>query len=424
MASCEPEGRFFRPKITKRMSERTEGVQTRDFVRANLGGARELHANYEMLGQLGRGGFGSVKLARHRSTGLLRAIKTVATGQHDLDESSAAEWERMIVEVEALLEMTHPNIVRLFEYYREKRADGCEVLYLVEEHCGGGTLEQRLRREKGYRLDAGAAAVVLRGMLRSVLCCHAHGMAHRDLKPDNFVFQSKEDAAAIKLIDFGLSHRPVAPTAEYINMAGTLEHSAPESFPARDEQGVFHRPRTKNASAGQLADLWSLGAIFFQILTGEPLLDLDRERSETAEFARMVKGIVGGVERDLIDDAASKIRSAAYLRQRLELARQRAPPAACDLLERMLAQDPAARITAAQALQHRFIVESYASVPRGHGVFDRALVPNIAVLIWSYSSFLIWAWRPPEHLHNRCPRCAASPMRRRCGGSRCWCRRT
>ena len=52
-------------------------------------------------------------------------------------------------------------------------------------------------------------------------------------------------------------------------MAGTLEHSAPESFPARDEQGNFRRPRTKNASAGQTADLWSLGAIFFQILTGD-----------------------------------------------------------------------------------------------------------------------------------------------------------
>ena len=64
------------------------------------------------------------------------------------------------------------------------------------ENGVGGGAEQRLQREKGYRLDAGTAAVVLRQMLRSVLCCHAHGMAHRDLKPDNFVFQSTEAAAA------------------------------------------------------------------------------------------------------------------------------------------------------------------------------------------------------------------------------------
>ena len=103
----------------------------------------------------------------------------------------------------------------------------------MEEYCGGGTLEQRLKRERGQRLGAEAAAVVMRQILRSVLCCHAAGMAHRDLKPDNFVFQSEDRAAALKLIDFGLTNRPASVLSaseelsadcipkEYIHMAGT-----------------------------------------------------------------------------------------------------------------------------------------------------------------------------------------------------------
>ena len=108
----------------------------------------------------------------------------------------------MLIEVEALMELTHPNIVQLHEYYRD-----ADALYMVEEYCSGGTLEQRLQ-QRGGRLPPPEAAVVLRQMLRGVLCCHAHGLAHRDLKPDNFVFASRDEEASLKLIDFGLSLGP------------------------------------------------------------------------------------------------------------------------------------------------------------------------------------------------------------------------
>ena len=69
---------------------------------------------------------------------------------------------------------------------------------------------------------------MLRHMLRSVLCCHAHGLSHRDLKLDNYVFASSNDTAALKLIDFGLSvSRPLGATHEeipraYVQAGGTL----------------------------------------------------------------------------------------------------------------------------------------------------------------------------------------------------------
>eukprot|EP00966_Prymnesium_polylepis_P094502 2187384-Prymnesium_polylepis.1 len=103
------------------------------------------------------------------------------------------------------MDLDHPNVVRMYEYYC-----GDDVVHLVQEYCSGGTLENRVLRSRGGRLDAEEAAIVLRQILRALLCCHAHGLAHRDLKPDNFVYGSADESAALKLIDFGLSLGPLS----------------------------------------------------------------------------------------------------------------------------------------------------------------------------------------------------------------------
>ena len=120
-----------------------------------LGGEAELLEDYEMLGFLGKGGFGTVQRARHKATGLLRAVKKIPCGNEHGEEPTAEQWGKIFVEVEALMELVHPNIVRLHAYYQ-----GRDALYLVEELCSGGTLEQRLK-QRGGRLEAPEAAVVL-----------------------------------------------------------------------------------------------------------------------------------------------------------------------------------------------------------------------------------------------------------------------
>ena len=96
---------------------------------------------------------------------------------------------------------------------------------------------------------------------------------------------------------------------------------------------------------------------------GEPFLNLDRERSSSAEFVRVVQGGFGGSSIDIVDAAAAKVRSESFIQARLAKARQRAPQDACDLLEAMLTQDPASRITSLQALRHRFLADRPAHVP-------------------------------------------------------------
>ena len=348
----------------------SEGMQRRDLVRCR-GGQNELGESYELKDRLGSGSFGSVRKAIHRMTGLPRAIKSVEMmkeGEEGLHRGIEAEWDRMLAEVEALMDLDHPNIVRLYEYFRTP-----DTLFLVEEYCSGGTLEQRLETAGG-RFSAEESAVVLRQMLRGLLCCHAHGLAHRDLKPDNFVYGSSDPSASLKMIDFGLSLAPgqLTPLA-YVEAAGTLEYTAPETLPRRDNDGRLTRAVRYN----QAADMWSVGAILFLMLTGEPLVDFERLRTSSAEFRRMMKAVVGGVERDLLDDAATKVRNEKFINSRLAVARRHAPPAACELLAGLLELEPSKRLSATQALKHRFITDSYRLHPRGHGVFDGEIIPKM-----------------------------------------------
>ena len=254
----------------------SESVHNRNLVRCRGTGV-ELRENYELRGALGSGAFATVSYAVDRVTGFPRAVKTVRTSASMGEEGEEgvgreAEMERMLTEVKSLMELTHPNIVRLFEYYRDT-----DALYLVEEYCSGGTLESLLKTRAG-KLSANECALLLRQMLRGVLCCHAHGLTHRDLKPENFVLASREPSAALKLIDFGLSLNTTwshVPT-EYAHMAGTLEFSAPETFPSRASDGSRTRSRY-----GQAADVWSCGAIFYQLLV--IATDCDRLRRIAAD---------------------------------------------------------------------------------------------------------------------------------------------
>jgi len=154
----------------------------------------------------------------------------------------------------------HPRIIKLVGYLEEG-----EEAHLVFELCRGPDLFDKMLefRESGQHMPLPEVSHMLRQMMQAVIACNEHGIMHRDLKPENFMIKSKEKQgmhSSIKLIDLGLAKKFLS-SEEFVKdkpCTGTLLYMAPECI-----EGQY----------GRKCDVWSLGAIFFLMLSGETLLD-------------------------------------------------------------------------------------------------------------------------------------------------------
>merc|ERR1719356_453692 len=142
---------------------------------------------------LGEGSFGFARAARCRHTGSLRAVKSVRL-------KAVSDPRRLKLEISIARRLDHPNVVRLFEIFH-----GREHIHLVLELCTGGELFDRIVDEGANGFNEGTAARYVQQMLASICYLHAHDVAHRDVKPENFLFQSNAPDAKLKIIDFGLA---------------------------------------------------------------------------------------------------------------------------------------------------------------------------------------------------------------------------
>eukprot|EP00386_Alphamonas_edax_P005724 GDKI01018666.1.p1 GENE.GDKI01018666.1~~GDKI01018666.1.p1 ORF type:complete len:189 (-),score=62.78 GDKI01018666.1:87-653(-) len=143
--------------------------------------------------KLGQGTYGSVAKGVNKSTGAVRAIKTIS-------KSQVKNIERFRQEIAIMKGLDHPNIVKLYETFEDQKN-----IYLVLELCTGGELFDRII-DAGYFTEKDAA-VLMKQILAAVFYLHQHKIAHRDLKPENFLFLSKQQDAPLKIIDFGLAAR-------------------------------------------------------------------------------------------------------------------------------------------------------------------------------------------------------------------------
>ncbi len=193
---------------------------------------------FELIRELGRGGFGVVFEALDRELGRLVALKAVRPGKR-ATAALGEEWLRR--EAEAAAQLSHPNIITLHDF---GIADGGP--YLVLELLQGETLQDRLRRGPMPVPDAVRVSIeVARGLVHA----HACGVLHRDLKPSN-IFLTND--GAVKVLDFGLAH--VLGTTGLAG-GGTPGFMAPEQWRGEPEDA-----RT---------DVFGAGAVLFQMLTGE-----------------------------------------------------------------------------------------------------------------------------------------------------------
>jgi ABC-type amino acid transport substrate-binding protein len=201
--------------------------------------------DYELLEELGRGGMGVVYRAWQVSLKRTVALKMVLAGPH----AGAAELARFRVEAEAVARLQHPNIVHIYEIGAH---DGAPCFSL--EYVDGGSLAQKLA---GKPLSGRDAAVLTETLARAMHHAHQRGVVHRDLKPANVLLTAD---GTPKITDFGLAKRLEGDAGQTASGAvmGTPSYMAPEQA-----QG-------KVRAIGPPADVYALGAILYECLTGRP----------------------------------------------------------------------------------------------------------------------------------------------------------
>lgn len=199
---------------------------------------------YEILGELGRGGMGVVYKARHLKLQRLVALKMILAGSH----AGSAELSRFRTEAEAIARLQHPNIVQVFEVAEHEGKP-----YFSLEFCNGGSLAQKI---DGTPLPPKEAARSVETLARGMDAAHQKGIIHRDLKPANVLLL--EDSTP-KITDFGLAKKldDVGQTQSGAIM-GTPSYMAPEQAGGMTKE------------VGPAADIYALGAILYELLTGRP----------------------------------------------------------------------------------------------------------------------------------------------------------
>lgn len=143
---------------------------------------------------LGSGISGSVRVCIHMTTNHEYALKTLSKRKMRPDE-----LRKLKEEIQFMADLDHPNILRLHEYFETS-----EVVHLVLELCKGGELLDHLHKQPAHQFPEKVACRYVQTMLSAVSYCHAHNIVHRDLKLENFLLESNEPEAELKLIGKGL----------------------------------------------------------------------------------------------------------------------------------------------------------------------------------------------------------------------------
>ncbi|KAK4377798.1 hypothetical protein RND71_004094 [Anisodus tanguticus] len=288
-----------KPHHVKRML--SAGLQV-DYVLKTKTGLLKEH--YDLGEKLGHGQFGTTFLCVEKATGKKYACKSIAKRKLLTPE----DVEDVRREIQIMHHLSgHPNVISIKAAYEDAVA-----VHVVMELCSGGELFDRIVKQGHY--SERQAAELARTIVGVVEACHALGVLHLDLKPENFLFVNEKEDSPLKIIDFGLSMF-FKPGQIFSDIVGSPYYVAPEVLLKR---------------YGQEADIWSAGVIIYILLTGVPPFWGESEQEIFDEVLR--------ADIDFTSDPWPNISEDAK-----------------DLVRRMLVRDPKERLTAHEVLCHPWV---------------------------------------------------------------------
>jgi len=261
---------------------------------------KRILGKYEIIERLGRGGMAEVYRAYHPSLDRYVAIKILHKFLAE-DTEFKTRFER---EAQNIARLKHPNIVHVYDFDYDPLD---ESYYMVMELVNGETLKDRLYEleQKGERMALTEVLRITREAANALSYAHRAGMIHRDVKPANLMID-KVEADRVVLTDFGIAK---IVTGSQFTMTGGLIGTPAYMAP---EQGV-------GETGDERSDLYSLGIIFYQMLTGELPYDADtplalvlKHVNEAIPSAHMINPALPLQVDDIIDRLMAKNPEVRY----------------------------------------------------------------------------------------------------------------
>ncbi|KAK1558394.1 hypothetical protein Q3G72_001874 [Acer saccharum] len=311
-----------------------------------------LIGDYIVGPRIGSGSFAVVWKATHRQLGIEVAVKEI-----DKKLLSPKVSDNLLKEISILSTINHPNIIRFLEAIETK-----ERIYLVLEYCDGGDLAAYLHRHG--KVSEAVARHFMRQLAAGLQVLHEKHLIHRDLKPQNLFLSTNEATPVLKIGDFGFA-RSLTPQDLADTLCGSPLYMAPEII--------------QNHKYDAKADLWSVGAILFQLVTGKPPFDGNNQ-------LQLFQNILTSTELQFPAGALEDLH-----------------PDCVDLCRSLLRQNPVERITFKEFFTHKFLGELRQAVD----VEQAFPVPQMEPVIEQFNSSI-----PEERpASSRNPKLACSSIR-------------
>ncbi|XP_005949749.1 cyclin-dependent kinase-like 2 isoform X3 [Haplochromis burtoni] len=283
---------------------------------------------YESLGPVGEGSYGTVLKCRHRDTGRIVAIKKFMDSDDDKTVKKIAHRE-----IKLLRQLRHENLVNLLEVWKRRRR-----WYLVFEFVERTLLDDLEQNPSG--LEINTCRQYLYQILRAAAFCHQQNIIHRDIKPENILISQD---SVVKLCDFGFA-RTVASISEgsvLTDYVATRWYRAPELL-------------VGDIKYGKPVDVWALGCVLLEMLTGQPLFPGDSDLDQIYQIIRCFGNLKTHHQELFYRNPVFSGVTLPESSDRLTL-QQRFPtitPISLDLAQKCLHVDPERRAQCSQLLEH------------------------------------------------------------------------